>query len=470
MPRLRPADVPVRVCLYGRVSMVGGREEIISPDVQLRAGTDGVTTRGWEVVEQIVELDATGRNFIRAGVHRAIEGVERGDWDVVGVYRYDRFGRNVRDSLVNIARVEAAGGEVVSWTEPFDAETAIGRYGRTNLLAIAELQSDLIGESWKAAHRNRVDHGLPHGGFAFLGYTYTAKHYSPDPATAPIVAELYRRYVAGEGMHRLADWLTALGLPRSAHGVGTFLETGFAAGLLHTKAGDHLPGAHEPIIDQTLWEAYRAERERRRSMHAPRLLTPVTAFSGLVFCDHCDRRLQNKGASAGRPVLGCPNRDCAGRPYVTVGRVEETALAWLGDYDADVAHRAAARAGAAAHRAAARAERDQLARQVARMDAALVNLAKAQADPGMAMPEAVYRRARADLLADRDAAQAELDKLGVEVRVAPPKRALVHGLLAEWDRLTNTERRAVLTPLLHVRVRRQDGRRSLVRVIPRWES
>lgn len=472
MPRLAAVpDRPLRAFLYSRVSMVGGREEIISPHVQATAGRDRAAAAAWHVVREITELDVTGRNFARAGVREAIEGVEAGLWEVVLVYRYNRFGRNVRDSLVNIARVEAAGGQVVSCTEPFDAATAIGKYGRTNLLALAELESDLIGENWKAAHANRRRRGLPHSGHPRFGYRYTtAKRYVPDSDWEPVVVELYRRYAAGVGVEKLADWLASLGAPTQHQGgrwapssVAYYLRAGFAAGLLHFGDGSHEPGSHQAIIGPALWDEFRAADKRRRAM-PPRSATPTTPLSGLVRCTDCESTMSARSDSRqGRAYLyACRNRRCGSRPAILRRTVEAQVLAFLADLDADVTTRAAAKVVAVDHRASVRAERRQLAREVTRLDRALVKLTKDNATS--LVPDRAYAVARDELEADRGRAADRLEALGEEAQVRPPDRATVRGLLRDWDVLPVLRRRALLGEVLTVRVERVDGRsRATVR-------
>ena len=234
---------------------------MISPALQ-RASLDDYLTRTptLHLLDVVEDLDTTGRNFARKGIQRIIAGVEAGTWQVVLVYRYDRFGRNVRDSLVNIARVEQAGGRVVSVTEPFDASTAIGKYGRTNILAVAELQSDLIGESWKATHEHRRARGLTHTVYPRLGYSYSRDGgYTVDPESAPVVADVYRLYLRGWGYRQLAEHLARQGIrsPRTGttwtpRGVAYWLNSGFSAGLFLAH-GQYLTGAHDAIIDERTW-------------------------------------------------------------------------------------------------------------------------------------------------------------------------------------------------------------------------
>lgn len=480
MPRLAAVpEAPEAAVDYRRVSMVGSREEIISPDIQGSANHARAAADRWTVVATLTDIDRTGRNFTRTGIREAIAGVEEGRWRVILVYRYDRFGRNVRDSLVNIARVEAAGGRVVSATEPFDPETAVGKYGRTNLLAVAELQSDLIGEGWKAAHANRRARGLPHSGSRRLGYVVVDKRYVPDEdGFAPAVRELYRRYIAGQGMQSLAEWLNSIGAPTrtkgrrwTSRGVRSYLFTGFAAGLLHYSTTDtYERGSHEPLIDEATWEAFLAAN-RRRQVTPRRQLSPLTPFSGVVRCGTCGRGMRTRSYKRSGPayLFVCENYDdCAERGACTRAAVEAAVLAWLADYDSEVSTRARARDLATDLRVGARAERKQLEHEITRLDKALVKLTKDHAT-GL-IPDGAYVAARDEFAADKAAAEVRLTALAETAAITPPSRAVVRGLLADWDVLSVLRRREILRELAVVRVWKGKPKQPIVRVYGTWED
>ena len=104
---------------YVRVSRIGGRggDSFLSPDLQREEIARVAAREGLEVVEVIEELDASGGDSRRPGRNRAIEMVERGQASAIVVWRLSRFSRNVKDALVAMERIEAAGGRVCSATE-----------------------------------------------------------------------------------------------------------------------------------------------------------------------------------------------------------------------------------------------------------------------------------------------------------------------------------------------------------------
>jgi DNA invertase Pin-like site-specific DNA recombinase len=498
---------------YWRVSMVA-REEPLSPDIQQRAGEAWAGQHGRRIVRWIGDPDMTGRNFDRR-VQEAIAAVEAGEVAEIGVYRFDRWGRNTRESLACLKRVEDAGGGVVSWTEPFDSATAIGRFSRGQAFLLAELQSGIIGDNWKAAHLARVAKGLPADGKPRFGYSRAGRvpnpdrkgawqrdttdelgeRYVPDPVTGPVLAELYARYAASKPVRALARWLNSTGV-RSARGAASWsprmvadvLASGFGAGLLRIHDPScacgrnigrcprvlYLPGAHDPVISEETWEAFQARRQARAALPAP-MRDPVYPLSGLLCCGSCGRRLviaRNLGGRTYRCTrYEMRSADCARGAYVTAAAAESAVLGWLGQWARDIEEQAAITAARARTARKAGGQRQRLATEEAALIRQLARLVASRAsDEGM--PAEVYEKAQADALsrleavraALREAEQAENANTGEYLPV-------VIGLLEEWGTFTPAEKREILSAVItRVEVHRTGYRKPpRVKIVPVWE-
>ncbi|MEQ4724542.1 recombinase family protein [Nonomuraea sp. B19D2] len=84
---------------------------------------------GW-----IEDLDVSGRDLQRTIV-AAIAAVETDGAKALLVWKYSRSGRNRMGNQLNLARLQTAGGELVSATEEVDATTAVGKFTRGSRLA-----------------------------------------------------------------------------------------------------------------------------------------------------------------------------------------------------------------------------------------------------------------------------------------------------------------------------------------------
>jgi site-specific DNA recombinase len=508
-------DQPIAAIGYIRVSHA--REEMISPDIQRRAITDWARRMNREIIGWIEDLDVTGRNF-RRKVMKGIERIERKEAQEIAAYRYDRWGRNGLDSLANIARVEQAGGRVQSATEPFDPETAIGKYSRHNAVGLAELQSNLIGENWRAAHANRLARGLPSASTPRYGYILKGRvrdplnpklrrldpndpegeRYEPDieGGTAAILVDLYRRYVAGEGSATIVGWLNgwqyrnARGSSWSYPGLFDVLDSGFAAGLLRIHNPDcrscanvsacrnriYIPGAQQPLIGPDLWEDY-LQRRRKAARTPPRTLNPKYPLTGLCVCGHCWGASIHSGTRAGPGTQFRCGRyanfgECRGL-YIRRAFVEDEVRKELKRWAADIDSRAAVTKSRLAAKAVAEADRTRLDNELVKIDAALARLATQKAIDGDRMPDGVYEQSRDQLLARR----AELDASLAQVADLTQQTAvdcvpIILGLLAEWDVLPVLSKREVLAKLIrHVILSRPvPGGPAKVEIVPIWEN
>lgn len=517
---MSPQTDLIPVIGYIRVSLA--REEMISPEIQRASITACAARTGRRIVDWIVDLDKTGRDF-RRKVMRAIERIEAGEAREITIHRYDRWGRNAVESLANVRRVELVGGQVVSATEPVDVETAIGRYNRTNAFAIAEMQSDLISDNWKSVLAHRVDTGLTPSGSPRFGYIRLGKvpdpfqearnryradpddplgeRYEPDYASglADVLIAMYDRWLKPGGSFRaVRDWLNARGVPNARGGswsdvtVRNVLDSGFAAGLLRIHDPDcrcrkpsscrrrvYVEGAHEAILDAETWERYRKERAARMTV-PPRAQSSPYPLTGLILCGHCDHPMKIQGG--GRPyqrgyAYRCARwhhyRDCDGpfpRRALVEGEVVERLATWAGDIEERAAVMTARRRAVVS----AETERARLSQAITDVDAALKRLMKRKALDGDRMPDAVYEELRDELLADRARYEEQLANAAEqsEMNIADAAPVMVE-LVGGWDLIPGPTRREMLGKLIrHVRVSRDPGGpRGAVRVVvtPVWE-
>lgn len=480
---------------YVRVSQA--REAMISPEIQRDAITAWAARAGESLDGFVEDLDLSGRSFARRSVAGIIERVERGEVSTVVVYNFSRFGRHTLESLTNLARIEAAGGQIVSATEPIDSSTAIGRFGRTNLLSVAELQSETISAGWVAVHANRVSRGLPGSGRDRFGYTYhratvpggrlcpqgcgvgdCQTGYVLDPDTGPVLRGMYDDYLAGRGFGKIANRLNSEGL-RTGRGtvwridsVSRILDAGFGAGLVFAH-GEWRPGVHEPVISPAEWAAYREQRAVRSTVPA-RSREPLWELAGLVRCGRCGGRM----TVVSRPrqpryLLRCATESLAGSSvcagvWIKRAAADDAVLEWLDGWAQPIeqAVRVAVAAAPVPGLPDPARERRRLERQVADAETALERLADAV---GQGMPLADYLLARGRVQADLDGARA---RLAAAEAACPrvPRRPEVRRLRRSWPGLSVRARRDVLRSLLvAVVVAPRDEPGPRVQVVPRPE-
>jgi DNA invertase Pin-like site-specific DNA recombinase len=140
-----------RVGIYARVSTPDGKGQ--SPEMQLRELREHCERRGWQMVGEYVDR-MTGSKDSRPELNRLMADAHKRRFDVVIVWKFDRFARSVSHLLRALETFKALGIEFVSFSEQLDTSTPAGKLVFTVLGAVAELERSLIVERVRAGIRN----------------------------------------------------------------------------------------------------------------------------------------------------------------------------------------------------------------------------------------------------------------------------------------------------------------------------
>jgi site-specific DNA recombinase len=440
---------------YIRVSRVAGREgdSFISPAVQRERIEHYLASQGHTLVDWAEDLDQPGSKYERPAFQRALAAVEAGEADGIAVAAIDRFARSVADAAIALRRLEQAGAALISVRDTLDTTTSVGRFARTMMLALAELELDRTRENWRTAREHAIGRGVHIARTPIFGYQRRDDGgLEPDPETARIVRELFRRRAAGEEWRSLARWLDEAS-PREngvwiASSVRSIVRSRTYLG--EARSGDITnPTAHPPLVPRALWEAAQENRpsSNRRGESEPALL------AGLVRCAAC-RYVAPRSAHrhSGNPGYKCHGTHATGR-CPQPSRISEPLL---DSYVERIFLEEIARSPV---------EADGVT-STTTLDAAVVRLEQAEAEL------AVYRDSTVLTAIGKPAFVAGLQKRAADVEAARVEVAREQstressvgkigrrGLLAAWPTLSPGERREYLAAAIDaVFIRRGDPR------------
>src|SRR3954453_20270306 len=163
--RARPASdtaAPMTLDAYVRVSSVRGRggDSFISPAVQRERIAAWAAAHGHRIAKVWDELDVSGGTVDRPKLNLVMERIEAGETGGVVVFKLDRFGRTLIDSLGLVERIARGGGPFASVSEGFDLSTETGRLVLRIMLSLAEFELDRIRGNWAEARERAVARGL----------------------------------------------------------------------------------------------------------------------------------------------------------------------------------------------------------------------------------------------------------------------------------------------------------------------
>jgi DNA invertase Pin-like site-specific DNA recombinase len=140
-----------RVAIYARVSTNNHGQNV---SMQTRDLEQFTQARGWRLVDSYLDLGISGTKDKRPALDRLMADAHKRRFDIVIVWRFDRFARSVSHLLRALETFNALGIAFVSLSENVDTTTPTGKMIFTVLGAVAELERSLIVERVRAGLRN----------------------------------------------------------------------------------------------------------------------------------------------------------------------------------------------------------------------------------------------------------------------------------------------------------------------------
>lgn len=264
----------------------------VSRDRQHRAIEAWASQHNVTLGPEVWEPGVSGsKHWRERGLGEAVAACERGEAAGIIVEEQSRLSRGNQLQTAEVwDAFQKAGLRLVCVADGID--TANGdhelNFGVRALLAR---------EQWKQYAR-RMEHakvatiarGCHISGTVPFGYRRVESGLVIDGQQAPVVCELFRRRAAGESIGGLSRWLATVA-PDGPSGKGWVKQT--IQGILRNRAylgearqGAHSKaGAHDAIIDETVFSAVQARARRPEANNSPK--SSPALLAGLVRCARC---------------------------------------------------------------------------------------------------------------------------------------------------------------------------------------
>jgi len=143
-----------RVAIYARVSTT---EQ--STDSQLLDLRRYVRERGWDIFREFVDEGISGTKDSRPALNELMNDAKKRRFDVVLVWRFDRFARSTKHLILALEEFKNLGIDFVSYQENIDTSSPLGSAIFTIISAVAQLERDIIAERVKAGLRRARKNG-----------------------------------------------------------------------------------------------------------------------------------------------------------------------------------------------------------------------------------------------------------------------------------------------------------------------
>lgn len=308
-----------RAVIYARYSSDMQREKSIED--QLRECHEYADRNGYSVVREYIDRAQSARTDKRLDFQRMISDSESESFDIVLVYKFDRFARNRLDSCLYKHRLMQYNVKVVSIMEPI-VEGAAGAFQEAVMEAVGEWYSLDLSEKFKRGKRGTALKCKHTGGRPLLGYKVAADGtYEIDEAGAATVRLLFELYANGYSYTRIIEECNARGMKTGAGNpfgkgslhdllkneryIGVYTYNKIPSAGANGKRNCHAENTEDviriedgipAIIDKTTWDKVQqrmAENKHRAGAHKNKY---DYLLSGKLFCGKCGSAMVGKSS------------------------------------------------------------------------------------------------------------------------------------------------------------------------------
>lgn len=316
----------MRVAIYIRVSTEEQARDGYSPEVQEEALRKYVKDNKWELYSpdgQVYKDQASGYSMLRPALAQLRHDAKLKKFDLVLVFKIDRFSRKLKDLLNIFDELDAYGVALKSSTEPYDTTTSAGKLMFQQLGSFAEFERNRIVERVVPGMKKSLERGNWQGGKPPYGYRYDKKErlLCIHPEEAELVKLIHRMYLENKPLSNISGFLYEQGY-RTRCGkkfyptlICNILKSKIYLGKIEwgrrtvdkqerAKTGRYkvvknapeevclIPGRHEPLISQEDYDLIQQKLAANRKGSLCRNRSSGYPLTGVLYCGKCGHRFR----------------------------------------------------------------------------------------------------------------------------------------------------------------------------------
>lgn len=277
--------------IYARYSSENQREESI--EGQMRECYAFAKKNGISVVGEYIDRAFSAKTDRRPDFQRMIKDSAKHNFNLVIVWKLDRFARNRYDSAHYKALLKKNGVKVMSAVERI-SDGAEGILLESVLEGMAEYYSADLSEKVLRGHTENALKCKYNGGTMPIGY-YADKeqHYVADSLTAPFVLEAFRHYDEGLTMSEIAAVLNQHGLKNKR---GGDIDIDSVSRMLSNRKyiGEYryrdiiIPNGIPALVPQDLFDRVQEKIAKNKKAPARHKAEDDYLLTTKLFCGECE--------------------------------------------------------------------------------------------------------------------------------------------------------------------------------------
>ena len=280
----------MKAVIYARYSTDSQREESI--EGQIRECREYAEHNDMTVVKTYIDRALSAKTDNRPQFQNMVKESASGKFDVVLVWKLDRFARNRYDSAHYKAILRKNGVRVVSAKEAI-SDGPEGIILESMLEGYAEYYSAELSQKVTRGMTENALKARYNGGTLPFGYMIDEdKHYILNPATAPVVEEIFTRYADGETIVDIINSLNGRGIKS---GMGVAFTKSTLNGMLKNRKyiGEYkymdivIPNGVPAIVSEDVFNKVQKKMERNKYAPAKEKAKINYLLSTKLFCGKC---------------------------------------------------------------------------------------------------------------------------------------------------------------------------------------
>ena len=220
----------LRAAIYARFSSDKQRDASI--DDQVKACNEYAQRRGYEIVAVYADYAISGRSDDRPQFLQMIEDAKKSKFDIVLVWKIDRFARNMMDQFHYEREMKLHNVTLESCKENISGGTIEADMNKGMLAIFAQIRSQQSAVDTMRGLLGKAEQ-CQYLGIWRLGYSHEGDTITIDPLTAPIVKRMHDDYLAGMPVNEIIAYLKELGIKTYA---GNDPGYQFVTGILKNMA------------------------------------------------------------------------------------------------------------------------------------------------------------------------------------------------------------------------------------------
>ena len=291
----------MKAVIYARYSSDSQREESI--EGQLRECTEYAERNGITILRSYIDRALSARTADRPEFQNMIKDSEQKLFDVVLIWKLDRFSRDRYDSAHYKRILKKNGVKVISVKENI-SDGPEGIILESMLEGYAEYYSAELSEKIQRGQKENALKCKNNGGNTPLGYVVgTDGVLAVDPLTAPLVTEIFTLYDSGESISEITASLNGRGLKTKK---GKAFKIGGISLILKNRKyiGEYqygsviIPKGIPAIIDDDLFDRVQRRMAFNKKAPAKAKATEEYLLTTKLFCGTCERLMAGESGTS----------------------------------------------------------------------------------------------------------------------------------------------------------------------------